>query len=111
MIGDSSNEILLYWAWAFFALGPQLLVCMGLGYLAARRSSGSLLNWLTIGFLASVLPGVGVIIMVVLAYRARPAPPHSQDLTETATDEEEAPQSTPPIAVTVPDPPQSPDQA
>jgi hypothetical protein len=50
-------------AWAFFAYGPQLVVCMWLAWSACRRTHGDLLNWLVIGFLWSLLPFVGVAAM------------------------------------------------
>lgn len=46
-------------AWVFYAFGPQLVICMALGYATARRSGGSMLNWLVIGFLAAVVPRQG----------------------------------------------------
>lgn len=58
--------------WYFYALGPQFVICLLLGYLAARRSAGSLLNWLVVAFLAATLPLVGVAIMLVLWWRADP---------------------------------------
>ncbi len=57
--------------WAFYALGPQLAVCLALGYLTAREKAGSLLNWLAAAFFASLLPLAGVLIMVVLWRQAR----------------------------------------
>lgn len=62
-------------AWVFYALGPQLVICMVLGYVAARRSGGSMLNWLTGAFLAAVVPLVGVVVMLVLLRRATPPAP------------------------------------
>ncbi|MGE5228721.1 MAG: hypothetical protein ACM3MJ_03265 [Deltaproteobacteria bacterium] len=50
-------------AWAFFAYGPQLVICMWLAWSACRRSDGDLLDWLVVGFLWSLLPFVGVIAM------------------------------------------------
>jgi hypothetical protein len=50
-------------AWAFFAYGPQLVICMWLAWSACRRTRGDLLNWLVIGFLWSLLPCVGVVAM------------------------------------------------
>lgn len=50
-------------AWAFFAYGPQLLICMLFAWSAARRTHGDLLVWLTRGFLWSLLPFVGVAAM------------------------------------------------
>ena len=43
-------------AWAFFAYGPQLVICMLFAWSACKRTHGDLLNWLIIGFLWSLLP-------------------------------------------------------
>ncbi|MFA4965681.1 MAG: hypothetical protein WC709_08625, partial [Thermoleophilia bacterium] len=65
--------------WAFYALGPQLAICLLLGYLTARKTGGSLLNWLVTGFATALLPLLGVLIMAVLWWRAgahaQPTPP------------------------------------
>lgn len=45
----------------------QLPLCLYLGYRVARKTGRSLLNWLFVGFLASIVPIVGVILMVVSA--------------------------------------------
>jgi hypothetical protein len=50
-------------AWAFFAYGPQLVICMLFAWSACRRTRGDLLVWLTRGFLWSLLPFVGVAVM------------------------------------------------
>lgn len=68
MITDATGA-LYHAAWVFYALGPQLVICMVLGYVAARRSGGSMLNWLTGAFLAAVVPLVGVVVMLVLLRR------------------------------------------
>ena len=68
MITDAAGA-LYHAAWVFYALGPQLVICMVLGYVAARRSGGSMLNWLTGAFLAAVVPVVGVVVMLVLLRR------------------------------------------
>ena len=47
-------------AWAFFAYGPQLIICMLFAWSACRRTHGDLLNWLVLGFLWSLLPFIGV---------------------------------------------------
>ena len=46
-------------AWAFFAYGPQLVICMLFAWSACRRTRGDMLTWLTKGFLWSLLPFVG----------------------------------------------------
>jgi hypothetical protein len=55
--------------WYFYALGPQMVICMALGYLAARKTAGDLLNWLLIGFFAALVPIAGVLIMLALWWR------------------------------------------
>ena len=49
--------------WAFFAYGPQLVICMLFAWSACRRTSGDLIAWLVKGFLWSLLPFVGVAAM------------------------------------------------
>ena len=49
--------------WAFFALGPQLVICLLFAWSACKRVRGDLLAWLTRGFLWSLLPFVGVAAM------------------------------------------------
>ncbi|HEY5387588.1 MAG TPA: hypothetical protein VIL79_06765 [Thermoleophilia bacterium] len=71
--------------WYFYALGPQLVICVLLGYLAARKTGGDLLNWLVIGFLAALVPLAGVVVMLALWWRAGAAVPGN------ATDHEEPP--------------------
>ena len=61
--------------WYFYALGPQLVVCMLLGYLSARKTAGDLLNWLVVGFFAALVPLAGVLIMFGLWWRAGAAMP------------------------------------
>jgi hypothetical protein len=50
-------------AWAFFAYGPQLVICLLFAWSACRRTHGDMLDWLIKGFLWSLLPGVGVVAM------------------------------------------------
>ena len=57
-------------AWAFFAYGPQFVICLSLAWSACRRTHGDLLNWMTIGFLWSLLPFVGCVVMWWLWHRA-----------------------------------------
>jgi hypothetical protein len=62
-------------AWAFFAYGLQLVICMLFAWSACRRTNGDLLDWLVHGFLWSLLPFVGVIVMWWIWRRAsREAP-------------------------------------
>lgn len=55
--------------WYFYALGPQLVICMLLGYFAARKTGGDLLNWLVTGFFAALVPLAGLLIMFGLWWR------------------------------------------
>ena len=57
-------------AWAFFAYGPQFVICLWFAWSACRRTHGDLLNWMTIGFLWSLLPFVGCVVMWWLWHRA-----------------------------------------
>jgi hypothetical protein len=50
-------------AWAFFAYGPQLIICMLFAWSACKRTQGDPISWLTKGFLWSLLPFVGVAAM------------------------------------------------
>ena len=67
MIADLAENALAYGAyvaaWAFFAYGPQLIICMLFAWSACKRTQGDLLNWLTLGFLWSLLPFIGVVAM------------------------------------------------
>ena len=58
----------------FWALGPQLVLCMGFAYFTCRRRGGRMLDWLIGGFAAALLPIVGVVLMAVLWWRARDRP-------------------------------------
>jgi hypothetical protein len=60
----------------FYALGPQMVICMLLGYFAARRTGGDLLNWLMAGFFAALVPLAGVFVMLGLWWRAGATMPH-----------------------------------
>lgn len=72
MIAADPLGIVYKAGWYFYALGPQLVLCLLLGYLAARKTAGSVLNWLIGAFFASLLPIVGVAIMAVVWWRAGP---------------------------------------
>lgn len=65
---------LLHAVWVFYAFGPQLVICLVLAYGAARRSHGSMINWLVAGFLAAIVPVFGVLAMAWLYARAKPTP-------------------------------------
>jgi hypothetical protein len=74
VITDLADNALAYGvyvaAWAFFAYGPQLLICLLFAWSACRRTRGDLLDWLVRGFLWSLLPYVGVIAMWLVWRRA-----------------------------------------
>ena len=57
-------------AWGFFAYGPQFVICLGFAWSACRRTHGDLLNWMTVGFLWSLLPFAGCVVMWWLWRRA-----------------------------------------
>ena len=61
--------------WYFYTLGPQMVICMLLGYFAARKTASDLLNWLVVGFLAALVPLAGVLVMLGLWWRAGAALP------------------------------------
>lgn len=66
-----------YLGWNFYALGPQLLICLACGYLVARRRHADPIRWLVIGFVASVAPILGAVAMLALLwhqYRRRLSP-------------------------------------
>ena len=56
--------------WAFFAYGPQFVICLWFAWSACRRTHGDLLDWMAIGFLWSLLPFAGCIVMWWLWRRA-----------------------------------------
>ena len=70
MIAASVPGVLYQAVVYFWAAGPQLLLCMWLGYATCRRRKGRLLEWLIGGFAAALLPILGVIVMIVLFRRA-----------------------------------------
>jgi hypothetical protein len=86
--------------WWFYALGPQLLLCLGLGFLAWRRrggeqlmtagSKGDLLDWLTWSFLASLVPVAGVALMIWLWWRSPKRPRGGEDAAAAAHDPADA---------------------
>jgi hypothetical protein len=47
------------------SMAVQLVVCLALGALLARRSGRDLVTWLFIGFGAAVLPVAGLLAMIV----------------------------------------------
>ena len=77
MLGASPASIAYKPGWYFYALGPQMVICLYLGYLTARKTSGDLLNWLIAAF-SSLVPLAGILIMLGLWWRAgsnfRPTP-------------------------------------
>ncbi len=58
--------VLLKLAWAFWALGPQLALCLWFAYSLARRRRESRLNWMLGGFIASLIPIAGAVAMYLL---------------------------------------------
>lgn len=66
----SLPEILFKAVVYFWAAGPQLVICLWLGYAACRRRHGRMLDWLVGGFAAALLPVAGVVVMIVLFRRA-----------------------------------------
>jgi hypothetical protein len=50
-------------AWAFFAYGPQLVICLLFAWYGCRRADGDLLDWMVRGFLWSLVPFVGCLAM------------------------------------------------
>lgn len=58
--------VLVKAAWIFWALGPQLALCLWLSYSLARRRRESRLSWMLGGFLASLVPVVGAVAMYLL---------------------------------------------
>lgn len=69
--GSSSDPILQ------LLLFIQLPVCVYLGYRTATKSERSRLNWILIGCVASVLPIVGPVVMLVAALWMPPAMPRN----------------------------------
>lgn len=65
--------------WWFYALGPQLVVCLALGYLTAKRRGGDRLHWLAAAFLAALIPIAGVFVMLWFWWRSPKAPPHTKE--------------------------------
>jgi hypothetical protein len=61
--------------WYFFAVGPQMIICLYLGYLSARKTDGDLLNWLVAAFVASLIPLAGVLIMLAVWWRTGASSP------------------------------------
>lgn len=55
--------------WYFFAWGPQMIICLYLGYLCARKTGGDVLDWLVAAFVASLVPLAGVLIMFAVWWR------------------------------------------
>ena len=92
MIAADPLSIAYKAAWYFYALGPQLVVCLLLGYVSARKSAGSRLNWLVGAFFAAMLPIAGVAVMVALWWFAGRAG------RDTASKSDAAPQNVGPPA-------------
>lgn len=56
---------ILFIIWSF---GLQIPVCMYLGYLTAKKTGRSVLNWLVMGFIIAVIPPPMSIIISLVAY-------------------------------------------
>jgi len=69
MVLASLAGIAFHAGWYFYALGPQMIICLWLGYLSARKCDGDLLNWLVAAFCASLVPLAGVLIMAGIWWR------------------------------------------
>jgi len=65
ILGGAYKAVVYFWA-----AGPQLVICLWLGYAACRRRRGKMLDWLIGGFAAALVPIVGVVVMIVLYRRA-----------------------------------------
>ena len=85
-MSDDVSRALFHAAWIFWALGPQLVICLLLAYAAAKRSSGGMLNWLIVGFLAAIVPLLGVVVMLVLLRRATVVPAFGRDEPQGRTE-------------------------
>lgn len=75
MTGSNPAWIAYKAAWYFYALGPQLVICMLLAFFTARKTAGDLLDWLVVGFFAALVPLAGIPIMLGLWWRAGTALP------------------------------------
>ncbi len=59
----------------------ELVICLALGYLGARKTGGDLVDWLAVTFLTSLVPVFGVLLAALLWWRpprrlrAHPRPP------------------------------------
>lgn len=62
----------------FYALGFQTIVCMILGYYTAKRSLRSVFNWLVVGFVAGLIPIMGLVFMIVAYFFYPPPSPGSR---------------------------------
>ncbi len=51
--------------WAFWALGPQLVLCLVLAWKLSKRREESALSWMIGGFFASLVPLIGVVPLIV----------------------------------------------
>jgi hypothetical protein len=59
--------------WFAYYVGIQLVACLVLGYLTARKTGRSVFNWLVLGFINSLIPLFGFLLMLS-AYFFYPAP-------------------------------------
>ena len=96
MIAASVPGVLYKAVVYFWAAGPQLVICMWLGYATCRRRNGRLLEWLIGGFAAALLPILGVIVMIVLFRRAGRDAARAEAAPAAASSTEAAGTSPPP---------------
>ena len=61
MIVGASSSV---WLAGSLSMAVQLVVCLALGALVARRSGRDIVTWLFIGFVAAVLPVAGLLGMI-----------------------------------------------
>jgi hypothetical protein len=50
-------------------MGLELVICLALGYLGARKTGGDLVDWLAVTFLTSLVPVLGVVLAALLWWR------------------------------------------
>ena len=61
------------WLSGRLTMALQLVACLALGALIARRGARSLPRWLALGCCASVVPVAGLLALAALAVVVRPA--------------------------------------
>jgi hypothetical protein len=61
----------------FYTLGFQTVACMILGYFTARKTFRSVFNWLVVGFIAGLIPLIGLVFMLIAYFFYPPPTPRS----------------------------------